>query len=107
MFIYVHMVDCCSGTFLLDILWSDKQVHGSPFKVKVTPGQPKASKVICSTEGLVRGGALGQDLVSIIDTRQAGSGRGRSLGLGLVSIIDTRQAGSGIHSHFHSHPLFR
>jgi filamin len=68
---------CCytpeiPGAYLLSISWSDYQVPGSPFKVSVTSGTD-SSKVVCTGDGL-KGGAVGQELCIVVDTRRAGPG---------------------------------
>jgi len=60
------------GAYLLNIMWSDRQVRGSPFKVNVI-AHSDASKVVCSGDGL-KTGILGREIKSLIDTRQAGPG---------------------------------
>ncbi|KAK4318529.1 hypothetical protein Pmani_010470 [Petrolisthes manimaculis] len=57
------------GAYLLNVMWSDRQVRGCPLKVSVAD----ASRVVCSGEGL-RHGMVGQDIKSFIDTRRAGPG---------------------------------
>jgi len=60
------------GAYLLSIMWSDRQVRGSPFKVTVT-SQSDSSKVVCTGDGL-KEGILGKEIKSVIDTRRAGPG---------------------------------
>ena len=60
------------GAYLLNILWNDRQIKGSPFKVNIGPNSDP-SKVVCSGEGL-RVGILGKEIKSFIDTRRAGPG---------------------------------
>ncbi len=67
------VVGCCLGAYLLNIMWSDRQVRGSPFKVNVT-AQSDASKVMCTGEGL-KMGIMGKEIKSVIDTRRAGPGK--------------------------------
>ncbi|XP_014668912.1 PREDICTED: filamin-B-like [Priapulus caudatus] len=61
------------GAYLLNIMWGDRHVSGSPFKVSVTGSLCDPNKVTLSGEGL-KGGVIGRDLVSKIDTRRAGPG---------------------------------
>jgi len=61
-----------AGAYLLSISWGGYQLPGSPFKVTVGCCND-ASKVTVTGAGL-DGGALGQDLCCIVDTRRAGSG---------------------------------
>lgn len=67
--IYTPMVP---GAYLLNVMWSDRQVRGCPLKVNVER-VADASRVICSGEGL-RHGMVGNDIKSFIDTRRAGPG---------------------------------
>lgn len=60
------------GAYLLNVMWSDRQVKGCPLKVTVT-AMCDASKVICSGEGLGVG-TVGHHIRSFIDTRAAGPG---------------------------------
>ena len=60
------------GAYLLNIMWSDRQVRGSPFKVNVVASSD-ASKVVCTGEGL-KMGIMGKEIKSVIDTRRAGPG---------------------------------
>ncbi|XP_047736004.1 filamin-A [Hyalella azteca] len=60
------------GTYLLNVMWSDRQVRGCPLKVQVE-GSADASRVVCSGDGL-RHGMVGHDIKSFIDTRRAGPG---------------------------------
>ena len=62
-----------SGAYLLTIMWSDRQVQGSPFKVNV-PSHSDATKVVCTGDGL-RVGIVGREIRSTIDTRRAGPGK--------------------------------
>ena len=56
----------------MNILWSDRQVVGSPFKVNVGAASD-ANKVQCTGEGL-KVGIMGHEIKSVIDTRRAGPG---------------------------------
>jgi len=60
------------GAYLLNVMWSERQVKGCPLKVTVT-AMCDASKVICSGEGLGVG-TVGKHIRSFIDTRAAGPG---------------------------------
>jgi len=60
------------GTYLLNVLWSGRQVKGCPLKIMAESGGVNKS-VICSGDGL-RFGTLGKDIRSFIDTRKAGPG---------------------------------
>ncbi|KAK9504384.1 hypothetical protein O3M35_010726 [Rhynocoris fuscipes] len=60
------------GAYLLNVMWSDRQVKGCPLKVTVT-AMCDASKVVCSGEGLGVG-TVGKHIRSFIDTRSAGPG---------------------------------
>ncbi|XP_068231445.1 filamin-A isoform X3 [Palaemon carinicauda] len=60
------------GAYLLNVMWSDRQVRGCPLKVNVE-SVADASRVICSGEGL-RHGMVGHEIKSFIDTRRAGPG---------------------------------
>lgn len=61
-----------TGAYLLNVMWSDKQVPGSPFKVSVLPSGD-SSKVVCIGDGLTTG-ILGREINAIVDTRKAGLG---------------------------------
>lgn len=61
-----------AGTYLLNVLWSGRQVKGCPLKITAESGGVNKS-VICSGDGL-RVGTLGKDIKSFIDTRKAGPG---------------------------------
>ncbi len=61
-----------AGAYLLNIIWADRQVRGSPFKVNVVASSD-ASKVVCTGEGL-KMGIMGKEIKSVIDTRRAGPG---------------------------------
>ncbi|CAF1050339.1 unnamed protein product [Adineta ricciae] len=59
------------GIYLLNILWADRQIRGSPFKVNVLPNaiiNHSSSQVICSGDGL-RAGIVGKETKCTIDTR--------------------------------------
>ncbi|XP_035227901.1 filamin-A-like, partial [Stegodyphus dumicola] len=60
------------GAYLLNVMWSERQVKGCPLKVTVTAGCD-AEKVSCSGDGL-RGGTVGKEIKAFIDTRKAGPG---------------------------------
>lgn len=60
------------GAYLLNVMWSDRQVKGCPLKVMVS-AVCDASKVLCSGSGLGIG-TVGKDIRSFIDTRRAGPG---------------------------------
>ncbi|KAK8743524.1 hypothetical protein OTU49_001121 [Cherax quadricarinatus] len=60
------------GAYLLNVMWSDRQVRGCPLKVNVESAAD-ASRVVCSGEGL-RHGMVGNEIKSFIDTRRAGPG---------------------------------
>ncbi|XP_072156699.1 filamin-B isoform X2 [Bemisia tabaci] len=60
------------GAYLLNVMWSDRQVKGCPLKVTVS-AVCDAAKVLCSGEGLGIG-TVGKDIRSFIDTRRAGPG---------------------------------
>ncbi|RWS15635.1 Filamin-B-like protein [Dinothrombium tinctorium] len=60
------------GTYLLNVVWANKQVKGCPLKVSILP-RCDASRVICSGEGL-KGGTVGKEIKAFIDTRRAGPG---------------------------------
>ncbi|KAE8736626.1 hypothetical protein FOCC_FOCC017919 [Frankliniella occidentalis] len=61
-----------AGSYLLNVMWSDRQVKGCPLKVQVT-AVADASRVLCSGDGL-RVGTVGKEIRSFIDTRRAGPG---------------------------------
>lgn len=61
------------GAYLLNVMWSDRQVRGCPLKVQVIAACD-AQKVLCSGDGL-RGGTVGKEIKAFIDTRKAGPGR--------------------------------
>jgi filamin len=61
------------GTYLLNVLWSGRQVKGCPLKVIAEDNRGTNKAVICSGDGL-RMGTLGKDIKSFIDTRKAGPG---------------------------------
>ena len=60
------------GTYLLNVLWSGRQIKGCPLKIQAESGGVNKS-VVCSGDGL-RFGTLGKDIRSFIDTRKAGPG---------------------------------
>lgn len=60
------------GSYLLNVMWSDRQVKGCPLKVQVA-AVADASRVVCSGDGL-RVGTVGKEIRSFIDTRRAGPG---------------------------------
>ncbi len=60
------------GTYLLNVLWSGRQVAGCPLKIMAESGGVNKT-VVCSGDGL-RFGQLGKDIRSFIDTRKAGPG---------------------------------
>ena len=60
------------GTYLLNVLWSERQVKGCPLKVAIAAASDAAA-VVCSGEGL-RIGTVGKEIRSFIDTRRAGPG---------------------------------
>ncbi len=72
-FLVQHNWKFILGPYTLEVLWSDRAVRGSPFKVMVGVSGD-ASKVTVSTESL-RMGIVGQELKTQIDTRHAGAGR--------------------------------
>ena len=57
----------------MSIIWSEKEIHGSPFKVNILSNNHSASKVICSGDGL-RVGIVGKEMKCLIDTRDASPG---------------------------------
>ncbi|XP_014240191.1 filamin-A isoform X2 [Cimex lectularius] len=61
-----------AGAYLLNVMWSGRQVKGCPLKVTVT-AMCDSSKVVCSGEGLGLG-TVGKHIRSFIDTRMAGPG---------------------------------
>lgn len=60
------------GSYTLNVLWDGKQVAGCPITIEVTPGCD-SSKVICTADSL-KGGVLGEEIKTFIDTRKAGPG---------------------------------
>lgn len=60
----------------MSIIWSDKDIHGSPFRIHVLPN-PKndhpASQIICTGDAL-RMGIVGKEMKCLIDTRSVGAG---------------------------------
>lgn len=61
-----------AGVYCLNVLWDGKQVAGCPISVNVI-GNCDPSKVICTGDGL-KGGVLGEEIKTFIDTRRAGPG---------------------------------
>lgn len=61
-----------AGSYLLNVMWSDRQVKGCPLKVQVA-AVADATRVLCSGDGL-RVGTVGKEIRSFIDTRRAGPG---------------------------------
>ena len=61
-----------TGVYLLNVMWSDRQVRGCPLKVSVE-SVADSSRVVCTGDGL-RHGMVGQEIKSFIDTRRAGPG---------------------------------
>ncbi|EEC09954.1 conserved hypothetical protein [Ixodes scapularis] len=64
--------DAGPGAYLLNVMWSERQVKGCPLKVSVA-ASCDAAKVLCSGEGL-RGGTVGKEIKAFIDTRKGGPG---------------------------------
>lgn len=60
------------GSYTLNVLWDGKQVAGCPITVEVAPGCD-STKVICTADSL-KGGVLGEEIKTFIDTRKAGPG---------------------------------
>ncbi|XP_054721310.1 filamin-A-like [Uloborus diversus] len=60
------------GAYLLNVMWSERQVKGCPLKITVTAACD-SQKVACSGDGL-RGGTVGKEIKAFIDTRKAGPG---------------------------------
>lgn len=60
------------GAYLLNVMWSERQVKGCPLKVMVA-ASCDASRVLCSGDGL-RGGTVGKEIKAFIDTRKGGPG---------------------------------
>ncbi|XP_013775194.1 LOW QUALITY PROTEIN: filamin-A-like [Limulus polyphemus] len=60
------------GAYLLNVMWSERQVKGCPLKVAVSLSCDP-NKVACSGDGL-RGGTVGKEIKAFIDTRKAGPG---------------------------------
>ncbi|CAM4955218.1 unnamed protein product [Rotaria socialis] len=58
------------GDYLLNVIWGEKEIHGSPFKITVVPNNHQASQVLCSGDGL-RMGVIGKEMQCFIDTRAA------------------------------------
>jgi len=61
-----------AGNYLLNVMWSGRQVKRCPLKVAVSTST-NSTKVMCSGDGL-KGGTVGRDIRSFIDTRRAGPG---------------------------------
>lgn len=61
-----------AGVYSLNVLWDGKQVAGCPISVNVI-GNCDPSKVLCTGDGL-KGGVLGEEIKTFIDTRRAGPG---------------------------------
>ncbi len=61
-----------TGTYLLNVIWGQKQVKGCPLKVSILPSCD-ARRVLCTGEGL-KGGSVGKEIKAFIDTRRAGPG---------------------------------
>lgn len=60
------------GLYSLNVLWDGKQVAGCPISINII-GNCDPSKVICTGDGL-KGGVLGEEIKTFIDTRRAGPG---------------------------------
>ncbi|CAL1298214.1 unnamed protein product, partial [Larinioides sclopetarius] len=60
------------GAYLLNVMWSERQVKGCPLKVNIS-ASCDSQKVACSGDGL-RGGTVGKEIKAFIDTRKAGPG---------------------------------
>jgi filamin len=65
-------VALAEGTYTLNVLWDGKQVAGCPITVNIASGCD-ASKVVCTADSL-KGGVLGEEIKTFIDTRKAGPG---------------------------------
>ena len=83
------------GAYLLNVMWSDRQVRGCPLKVNVE-SVADASRVVCSGEGL-RHGMVGNQIKSFIDTRRAGPGEltVTCMGPQKVALCDLEDHGDG------------
>jgi len=83
------------GAYLLNVMWSDRQVRGCPLKV-IVESVADASRVICSGEGL-RHGVVGREIKSFIDTRNAGPGEltVTCAGPSKVALCDLDEHGDG------------
>ncbi|KAG9511032.1 Filamin-A [Fragariocoptes setiger] len=57
------------GCYMLNVYWGDKQVRGCPLKVNILPSCD-SNRVVCS--GDLKGGILGKEIKTFIDTRRAG-----------------------------------
>jgi filamin len=61
----------------LSIIWAERQIRGSPFKVNVLPNidnNYSVSRVICSGDGLQMG-IIGKETKCLIDTRTTNPGK--------------------------------
>lgn len=61
-----------AGLYSLNVLWDGKQVAGCPISVNVV-GHCDPAKVVCTGDGL-KGGVMGEEIKTFIDTRRAGPG---------------------------------
>lgn len=77
-------VALAEGAYTLNVLWDGKQVAGCPITVNVLPGCD-SSKVICTADSL-KGGVLGEEIKTFIDTRKAGPGELTALCTGPVKV---------------------
>ncbi|GBN87324.1 Filamin-A [Araneus ventricosus] len=68
----VVYVPTVPGAYLLNVMWSERQVKGCPLKVNIC-ASCDSQKVACSGDGL-RGGTVGKEIKAFIDTRKAGPG---------------------------------
>ncbi|GIY41276.1 filamin-A [Caerostris darwini] len=68
----VVYVPTVPGAYLLNVMWSERQVKGCPLKVTIS-ASCDSQKVACSGDGL-RGGTVGKEIKAFIDTRKAGPG---------------------------------
>ena len=71
-YLFGFIIGSFSGTYLLNVIWGQKQVKGCPLKVSILPSCD-AKRVICSGDGL-KGGSVGKEIKAFIDTRRAGPG---------------------------------
>lgn len=60
------------GSYLLNVLWNGKQVAGCPITVKIEQ-DCDPSKVVCTADSL-KGGVMGEEIKTFIDTRKARPG---------------------------------